>query len=215
VALGDAIQAPDLPALARRPLPPDGDLVLSSALIAPGGGESVYARRVRVRESELRGVTLAPGNAPGLELTDVVLRDCGLSNLDAREGRMRRVELRHCQLVGFSLALGDLESVRLIDCSLELASLASARLRNVSFERVNLAEASFMHAQLEAVEFVDCRLAGADFRGARLRACAVRGASLDKVLGVESLQGLRMPWSDAVASVGAMAVALGIVIEDG
>ena len=33
------------------------------------------------------------------------------------------------------------------------------------------------------------------------------------VLGVESLRGLRMPWTDAVASAAAMAAALGIVIE--
>ena len=117
-------------------------------------------------------------------------------------------------MVGFSFAHGELENVRLIDCSRELASLALARLRNVSFERVNLAETSFMEAQLEAVEFVDCRLAGADFRGARVRASAIRGASLDGVLGVESLRGLRMPWSDAIASAGAMAAALGIVIDD-
>src|SRR6185437_4043621 len=158
---------------------------------------------------------LEPGNVPGLELTDAVLRDCSLSNVDAREGRIRRVQLRHCRLVGFSCALGELQDVRLIDCSLELASLASARLRNVSFERVNLAEASFIEAQLEAVEFVDCRLAGADFRGARIRASAIRGASLDGVLGVESLRGLRMPWGDVIASAGAMAAALGIAIDDG
>ena len=70
-----------------------------------------------------------------------------------------------------------------------------------------------MEARLEAVEFVDCRLAGADFRGARVRASAIRGASLDGVLGVESLRGLRMPWSDAIASAGAMAAALGIAMD--
>jgi uncharacterized protein YjbI with pentapeptide repeats len=214
VTFRDAIQAPDLPGLEAQQLPQDGELLLSGALVELDGGGSVGARRVRVRESELRGVTLDPGNVPGLELTDAVLRDCSLSNVDAREGRIRRVQLRHCRLVGFSCALGELQDVRLIDCSLELASLASARLRNVSFERVNLAEASFIEAQLEAVEFVDCRLAGADFRGARIRASAIRGASLDGVLGVESLRGLRMPWSDAIASAGAMAAALGIVIDD-
>jgi uncharacterized protein YjbI with pentapeptide repeats len=214
VPFRDAIQAPDLPVLEPQALPQNGELLLSGALVEPDGGGSVWGRRVRVRESEVRGVTFDLDNAPGLELTDAVLRDCGLSNIDAREARIRRVQLRHCRLVGFSCTLGDLQDVRLIDSSLELASLASARLRNVSFERVNLAEASFMHARLEAVEFVDCKLAGADFRGASVRACAIRDASLDGVLGVDSLRGLRMPWSDAIASAGAMAAALGIVIED-
>ena len=215
MALGDAIQAPDLPGLERRPLPPDGELLLSGALVDPDDGGSVRARRVRVRESELRGVTVDVDDAPGLELVDAVLRDCDLSNVDAREGTIRRVELRHCRMVGFSCRLGELRDVRLIDCSLELASLASAHLHNVSFERVNLAEASFMETRLEAVEFLDCKLAGADFRGAAVDACAIRGASLHGVLGVESLRGLRMPWSDTIASAGALAAALGIVIEEG
>jgi uncharacterized protein YjbI with pentapeptide repeats len=96
---------------------------------------------------------------------------------------------------------------------LQLASFASAKLNNVVFERVNLAEASFMDARLEAVAFVDCRLDGADFRRASTSSCAIRGASLDGVLGVESLRGVRMPWVDVVGSAGALAAALGIVVE--
>ncbi|MGH2891980.1 MAG: pentapeptide repeat-containing protein [Solirubrobacteraceae bacterium] len=171
------------------------------------------AKRLRVRESELRGVVLEPGNVPGLTLADVILRDCGMSNVDAREGRLSRVEVHRSQLVGFGFSRGDLRDLRVIDSSLQLASFASATLRNVVFERVNLAEASFMHARLEAVAFVDCRLEGADFRHAKLAGCAIRGTSLDGVLGVESMRGLRMPWPDVMASAGALAVALGIDIE--
>jgi uncharacterized protein YjbI with pentapeptide repeats len=40
-------------------------------------------------------------------------------------------------------------------------------------------------ARLAAVEFIDCTLAGADFRGAKVTACAIRGSSLDDVLGVD------------------------------
>ena len=70
-----------------------------------------------------------------------------------------------------------------------------------------------MHARLESVAFVDCRLDGADFRHAKVAGCAIRGASLDGVLGVESLRGLRMPWPDVLASAGALAAALGIDVE--
>jgi uncharacterized protein YjbI with pentapeptide repeats len=82
------------------------------------------------------------------------------------------------------------------------------------FERVNLAEASFQEARLQDVHFVDCRLTGADFRGASLRHCAISGTSLDGVLGIEALRGVRMPWDDIVASAGALAAALGIEVED-
>ncbi len=73
------------------------------------------------------------------------------------------------------------------------------------FERVNLTDASFLDARLDAVSFVSCRLGGADFRGARLNACSIRGSSLDGVLGVESLAGVRMPWPDILDSAAALA----------
>jgi uncharacterized protein YjbI with pentapeptide repeats len=205
-----ALQAPDLPELQELALPSDGGAVdLSGALVA-GGGAAVAVTRVRVSESELRGVVLEPGHLPGLALADVIMRDCGMSNVDAREGRLSRVEMHRSQLVGFGLTRGDVRDLRVVDSSLQLASFASATLRNVVFERVNLAEASFMHARLESVTFVDCRLQGADFRHVKLTGCAIRGASLEGVLGVECLRGLRMPWPDVLASAGALAAALGI-----
>ena len=209
-----ALQAPDLPPLEEVSLAAAAQAIddLAGALVSGDGG-SVAAGRVRVRESELRGVVFAPGNSPGLTLADVILRDCGMSNLDGREGRLNRVEMHRSQLVGFALSGGDVRDLRVVDSSLQLVSFASATLRNVVFERVNLAESSFMHARLESVAFVDCRLDGADFRHARLTACAIRGASLDGVLGVESLRGVRMPWPDVLASAGALAAALGISVE--
>jgi uncharacterized protein YjbI with pentapeptide repeats len=208
-----ALQAPDLPELTDTSLPAGGAAIDLSGAMVNGDGSAVQAGRVRVQESELRRVVLEPGHAPGLTLADVILRDCGLSNLDGREGRLSRVEAHHCQFVGFGLDRGDVRDLRVVDSSMQLASFASAALRTVVFERVNLAEASFMHARLEAVAFVDCRLDGADFRHAKLTGCAIRGTSLDGVLGVPSLAGVRMPWPDVLASAGALAAALGISIE--
>jgi uncharacterized protein YjbI with pentapeptide repeats len=209
-----ALQAPDLPQLEELSLPAAARAIadLAGALVAGDGG-SVHAERVRVQESELRGVVLAPGTVPGLTLADVILRDCGMSNVDGREGRLSRVEVHRSQLVGFSLSGGEVRDLRVVDSSLQLASFASATLRHVVFERVNLVETSFMHARLESVTFVDCRLEGADFRHARVSGCAIRGASLDGVLGIESLRGVRMPWPDILASAGALATALGISVD--
>lgn len=146
-----ALQAPDLPELEAVPLPAAaGAIDLSGALVARHGS-AVRAERVRVRESELRGVVLEPGNVPGLALADVIMRDCGMSNVDGREGRLSRIEVHRSQLVGFGFDRGEARDLRVVDCSLQLASFASATLRNVVFERVNLAEASFMHARLECV----------------------------------------------------------------
>jgi uncharacterized protein YjbI with pentapeptide repeats len=160
----DAVQAPDLPELEIAQLPPgqEGeDLELHGALVEREAGEPLRARRVRIRESELRGVVLDAQDAPGLELIDVVLADCGLSNVDGREGLIRRVEVARSRLVGFGLSKGKVQDLRVVDCTMELASFALAGLQNVVFERVNLTDASFMEARLEGVE-----LPGAD-RGPR------------------------------------------------
>lgn len=206
----DRVQAPDLPELAPEPLR-DGDIDLTGALVEAG---DVGAARVRIRESELRGVTVEATGATGLTLIDVILRDCSLSNLDARDGMLWRVAADHCRLVGLDLGASEIGDLRVADSSLELASFAGAELRDVSFERVVLTEASFQEARLDHVRFIDCELPGADFRGARCTECLIRGASLDGVVGVDALRGVEMRWSDVIASAAALAHALGIAIAD-
>jgi len=218
MAARDVVHAPDLPGLDRYELPgtpTDEELVLLGALIERDTPQPVHACRVRIRESELRGLVIETEHPTELELLDVVLRDCGLSNVDGRGGSLRRVEIERSRLVGFSLSEGKARDLRVTDSSLELASFALAGLQSVVFERVNLTEASFMEARMQAVEFIDCTLTGTDFRGARLSRCAIRGSSPEDVLGVDSLSGLQMPWSDVVASAGALAAALGIDVETG
>jgi uncharacterized protein YjbI with pentapeptide repeats len=108
---------------------------------------------------------------------------------------------------------GEVEDLRVVGGTMMLASLASSTLRRVAFENVNLREASFAETRLTAVTFEGCDLTGADFRGARLKDCTIRGTSLDRVVGVESLRGLTMAWTDLIASTEALAAALGIAVE--
>ncbi len=221
MAGADRIQAPDLPAeLMSEPLGAgdgdrdgdgEGDLQLTGVLVEQA---QVRARRLRITESELRGVVLEVPSASGMALRDVILRGCGLSNARAREATIRRVAAIQCRLVGLDVGGGEIADLRVSDSSLKLASFAGARLRDVAFEDCNLSETSFLEARLEHVRFVGCDLTGADFRGARCTGCEIRGASLHGVLGVEALRGVRMPWSDVVASAAALAQALGIQIAD-
>jgi hypothetical protein len=175
-------------------------LVLDGAFVEHQGLEPVRADRTVVTESELRGVAIDADNAPGLRLSDVVLRACDLSNVDGREGSLRRVEIYGSRLVGFGLTGGAVQDLRVVDSSLALGSFASSKLRDVVFERVNLAEASFLEAVLDAVIFIDCKLAGTDFRGVKMNGCAIRGTSLDGIIGVDCLRGVSMPWVDVLDS---------------
>lgn|GEM_PF-3038929 len=176
---------------------PDGgeldELALSEALVERHGRDALTARRIHVRESELRGLTLGEGVATELLLSDARLNGCDLSNIRARRGAIRRVELNDCRLVGFSLSEGRVDDLRVVGGTMMLCSFAHSTLRRVEFENVNLREASFLETQLTSVSFTGCDLAGADFRGARLKECAIRGSSLDGVVGVESCGGSRCP----------------------
>ena len=211
-----AVEPPDLPELELRQVDSvvqGGHLVLDGALVERDGMEPVRADRVLVTESELRGVAIDADDAPGLRLSDVILRACDLSNVEGREGSLRRVEIHGSRLVGFGLAGGTVQDARILGSSLALASLAFSKLKDVIFERVDLTEASFMEAHLERVLFVDCKLAGTDFRGVKLKACAIRGTSLEGILGVDCLRGVTMPWVDVIDSAGVLATALGISVE--
>jgi uncharacterized protein YjbI with pentapeptide repeats len=207
------VAPPDLPELTPQALTGSEAVELSGALVECDGCDPVRASQVSISESELRGVLLDAGMVPGLTLRDVILRDCGLSNVDGREGAIGRVEVHRSQLVGFACSQGRIRDLRVVDSSLQLASFALSRVQNAVFDRVNLTEASFLNARLQDVEFIDCRLAGADFRGASLKGCVIRGCSLEGIVGVDSLRGVRMPWVDVLASTAAMAEALGIEVE--
>jgi uncharacterized protein YjbI with pentapeptide repeats len=210
------VEPPDLPELNHGQLDspgPDGDLIVDRLLVESQTSGPVRARHVRVTESELHGVVIDAGDTPGLQLGDVVLRACDLSNVDGREGSLRRVQIHGSRLVGFGLAGGTIQDLRVVDSTLALTSLAFSKLRNVVFERVDLTEAAFMEARLDGVEFIDCKLVGADFRGAEQKGCALRGTPIDGILGTDWLKGVLMTWADVLESAPALAAALGIIVE--
>jgi uncharacterized protein YjbI with pentapeptide repeats len=207
---------PDFEELAAVKLPGDDaveELALAGALVSGAGREPLAVERLRVEESELRGVALAPGQLSALAMRDAILRDCDLSNVHCRQGSMRRVEIHGSRLLGFALTDARIQDLGVFDASMAYASFAHSQLQRVVFERVILRDVSFLEATLRSVSFVDCELAGADFRGAKLEACMMSGTTLEGVTGVESLGGLTMAWPDLVASAAALASALGIAAQ--
>ncbi len=212
------VAAPELPEELEPYELPDGgeldELVVFEALVEHHERGPIATRDIRVRESELRGVGLAGGSVTELLLRDARLADCDISNVTARRGEIRRAEIVNSRLVGFGISEGEIEDLRVTGGTMMLASFTQSALHRVVFQNVNLREASFLDARLSQVTFEGCDLTGADFRGARLTACTIRGSTLDGVAGVQSLRGLTMPWTDLVGSVGALAAALGIAVDD-
>lgn len=206
------VRAPDLPDGLPEGEPEErsGGVGFEEVRVRAAG--PVEAHAVRIAEAAVGGLALAGGEVE-LHARDAVLTDGDLSNVVARGAHLHRVELRNCRLVGLALLEAELEHVRVAGGTMMLAALGHSRLHRVVFEGADLREASFVGADLTQVAFEGCALEGADFRDARLSACAIRGSSLDGVIGIASLRGVAMPAADVVASAGALADALGIVVE--
>src|ERR1700689_263688 len=101
-----AVTAPALPELEELELPDGGDLdelELVEVLVERHGRDALASARVRVEESELRGLTLREGIATELVLRDARLSGCDLSNLRVRSADIRRVEIEESRLVGFGI----------------------------------------------------------------------------------------------------------------
>lgn len=131
----DDVQPPDLPDL--EPVTLDAEtvdvLTLSGALVERESSEPVHAHRVQITESQLRAVALQAPDAPGLQLTDVILNDCDLSNCDGRGGSITRVEVRGSRMMGFGLAEGSVRDLAVKNSSLALANFGFATLKDVVF----------------------------------------------------------------------------------
>src|SRR5579871_1800549 len=211
-----AAAPPDLPdasALTPTPIASAATIELTAAVVEGADSREISVRRLQVTDSELRGVTLAPGERLTLSLRDTVLRGCDVSNQRAEGASLRRVAIHTTRALGFNLSELDARDLHVTGSTLSLASFAYGRLEDCVFESVDLREAVFMEATLIRVGFVDCNLRGADFRGARLEGCELRRSPIEGILGADSLRGLRMPWPDVLDAAGVFASALGIEVE--
>ena len=168
------------------------------------------------REVELTGEDVSGARVRGLELTDVVLRNCNTANLTALKASLSRCEFAGCRMTGLALPDSTLEDVRFTDGLIDLAAFGFSRFRRVIFTGCILRDADFTDAHFESVRFHRCEMQGATFTGARFAKSEMRGCTLDGVRGIEGLKGVAMDWSDVVGLAGTLAAALGIeVIEEG
>ncbi len=137
MAASAAVAAPVLPELEPHELPDGGELdelELSEALVEHHGRDALTARRIRILESELHGLTIAEGAASELLLRDARLKGCDLSNVRVRRGAIRRAELTDSRLVGFAIGEGTVEDLRVVGGTMMLSSFAHSTLRRAAFE---------------------------------------------------------------------------------
>jgi uncharacterized protein YjbI with pentapeptide repeats len=125
------------------------DIALDDCDVSGIVANDFIARRLAVRRTRLRGVTLAGG-----QLDDGLVEDCITRELSARFSRLRRVVIRSCDLSG--------------------ADFYGVTFDHVTIEGCDLQRATFDGATARCLTITDCNLAGVtgafSLKGARLDA---------------------------------------------
>jgi uncharacterized protein YjbI with pentapeptide repeats len=116
-----------------------------SGVVATG----FIARRVELRRTRIRGVTLVKG-----QYDDGVIEGCTTSDLSFRFSRLRRVVFRDCDLSGADFYAAGFDHVSIDGCDLQRASFDGAIVKCLAITNCNLAAiagvAGLKGAQLDA-----------------------------------------------------------------
>jgi uncharacterized protein YjbI with pentapeptide repeats len=187
---------------------------ISGSGIAAGSHPSIDATAVRIADSRISDVDFADGEFARCSITDVIWVGGTLANVSVMNSNLRRVRFSDVRATGVNLAGATLEDVCFVSCRLDLSNLRMAKLERVRFESCRMEEADFYQASLRSVVFDDCTLTGANWSGATFERSEMRGSDLSGADGLESIRGVRMPWSDVVRSANEIARAAGIEVID-
>jgi uncharacterized protein YjbI with pentapeptide repeats len=177
--------------------------------LAGRSAKAVEFTQCRFTSVNLGGTTL--GRAV---VTDCVVENSNLANLQAEQSSWVRVQLSVLRMTGCHWTDGLLRDVRVTESRLDLASFRFTDFVRVRFERCNLTGADFVKADLSGAQFIGCDLTGAQFSqatmdGTRFARCALAGIG-----GVTSWNGAIVRADDLVSLSHTLAAALGIRIED-
>jgi uncharacterized protein YjbI with pentapeptide repeats len=126
-----------------------------------------------LREVSIRGSVVADGRLTGIaahvQLEDVRLDRCQLTDANLRMAQLERVEIGDSRLPGADLYGATLDSVRFEDCDLSGIDLTGAELRRCEIVRCGLAGlrgvAALAGTRISATDLVACALELAEALG--------------------------------------------------
>lgn len=167
-----------------------------------------------VQEALFCGCLFAGCDLRRAHFTDVVFRNCDLSNVVWPECSFHRVEFADCKLLGADFRAGTWHDVRFVRPSAAYLNLFGGRMRRVDFERGALRHAVLAECRFEAVGFRACDLEAAEFHGTRLDGITLSDSQIGG-LGVRAavspeLRGARVSPAQACE----LARLLGVEIEE-
>ena len=136
------------------------------------------AKHLCCEHSYFRQVDLSKSRWDSVELGDVLVDNCQLSNAVWCNCRIERVALRRSQLTGFAAADGKFQADQFGRCKMNLSVFHDTHFVDCRFEKCDLREADFQGASIRRTIFRECDLRGARFPAVMLEEVDLRGSHL-------------------------------------
>lgn len=141
------------------------------------------------RECVFDGVSLGGARLRGGRFVESRFVDSFAPELRAARTTWRAVRLDRPRWGSAELFDSEIESLRLSGGKIDYLNLRSSTLTDVVIEGCSIGELDLGGAVATRVSLVDCRLGSLDVTGARLASVDLRGATFDRVDGLEGLSG--------------------------
>lgn len=172
--------------------------------------ESHQASNIFIEQAFTTDTNFSNGKWTGLELIELLCRNCNAANVDWSDARMTDTEFHRTRLTGCNLSGTSLRNVLFSCCKIDLSLFHDSQLTDCRFQGCDLREADFQNASLKRVTFRNCDLRNARYPHALLSKIDLRGSQLAGMhADANALQGTFVdPFQVAdIASI------LGLVVE--
>jgi len=181
------------------------EIILDSANL-----ESHQASNIFIEQAFIADTDFSNGRWTGLELIELLCRNCNAANVDWSGARMTDTEFHRTRLTGCNLSGTNLRNVLFYRCKLDLSLFHDSQLTGCLFQECDLREADFQNTALKRVIFRDCDLRNTRYPSTSLSGIDLRGSQLAGMhADTNELQGALVdPFQ--VADIASM---LGLVVE--
>ena len=181
------------------------EIILDSANL-----ESHQASNIFIEQAFIADTDFSNGRWTGLELIELLCRNCNAANVDWSGARMTDTEFHRTRLTGCNLSGTNLRNVLFYRCKLDLSLFQYSQLTGCLFQECDLRKADFQNTALKRVIFRDCDLRNTRYPSTSLSGIDLRGSQLAGMhADTNELQGALVdPFQ--VADIASM---LGLVVE--
>jgi len=157
----------------------DEDQLLTNVSVTDQLIATQSAEHLIIEQSQFEKTTFSAANFFRLEVTDVIFKDCDLSNCQFEKSSWYRVQFINCKLVGTTFDQSLFKAVSFDNCNLNLANLNEMKLVNVTAKDSQLTEINCMETSLKTIHLTNCNLNNADFTNTPLNKSDLRRCEFD------------------------------------